>query len=111
MANIIKALGANTITITGTHDLYTVPASGSAIVNSIRLVNGTTAVTSALNLYVVPSGGTARRIHKKDFTLPASGSQILQDPVTLGQGDKVQLNIATGAAPTMGYMLNGIERS
>jgi hypothetical protein len=34
---------------------------------------------------------------------------IVDDVVTLGQGDKIQLD--TGAtAPSLGYMVNGLER-
>jgi hypothetical protein len=110
MAFVIKALGANTIIVTGTADLYTVPAAKSALVTSVRLVNGTTAVTTALNLYVKPSGATARRINKKDFTIAASMSLVVEDAVTLGQGDKIQLDIAGGATPSLGYLVNGLER-
>ena len=110
MAFIVKALGAGTLTLTGTSDLYTVPDPKSAIVNNVRLVNGTTAVTTAMNLYVKPSGGTAMRIYKKDFTLAASTSLVLDDLVTLGKGDKVQINIPGPTSPSLAYMVNGLER-
>jgi len=110
MANIIKALGAGTITVTGTADLYTVPANKSAIVYSVRLVNVTAATTDPMNLYAKPSGLTARRIAKKDFTLAATALFLAEDVVTLGQGDKIQLNINGNQSPSLGYMLNGLER-
>src|SRR5438876_7452347 len=106
MAIIIKALGAGTISVSGTSDLYTVPTTGSAIVSSVRLVNGTTAVTTAMNLYAKPSGLTARRIHNKDFTLAAGLGLVLEDVVTLGPGDKIQVDIAPGGSYSLGYMVN-----
>lgn len=111
MAVIIKALGAGTITTTGTTDLF--PALGtnkSALVHNVRLVNTTAASTTAMNLYVVPSGGTARRIYKKDFFLAANVLQLIDDAVTLGTGDKIQVNISTGATPSLAYMVSGVER-
>ena len=110
MAIIIKTLGGGTISAVGSADLYTVGASKSALVHNVRLVNGTTASTSAMNLYVKPSGGTARRIAKQDFTILANGLFVMPDPVTMGTGDKIQINISTGASPSLGYMVNGVER-
>lgn len=112
MAIIIKSLGANTITGAGTTTAYTVPASRSALVKSIRLTNGLTGgQTAALNLYVKPSGAgsTARRIHDKNFTIAAKGSLIIEDAVTLGQGDALQIESASGSQD-IGYLINGIER-
>ena len=110
MAFVVKTLGAATLIVSGTADLYTVPANKSALVSNVRLVNGLAAATTAMNLYVKPSGGTARRIHKKDFTIAATLSLVVEDLVTLGQGDKIQLDIAGGPAPNLGYMVSGVER-
>ena len=108
MAFIIKALGAGTLTVSGTADLYTVPAGKSAVINNVRLVNGNSTATSAMNLYVQPSGATDVRIYNKDFTISSSLSMVIPDVVTLGQGDKLRL--AIGAAQNIGYMVNGAER-
>jgi hypothetical protein len=40
MAMIVKALGFQTITQSGTATLYTVPAAKSAVINNVRIVNG-----------------------------------------------------------------------
>jgi len=110
MAFIVKTLGAGTLVAASvTADLYTVPSGKSALVSSLRLVNGTSAVTSTLNLYVKPSGANARHIHKPAFTIPASQSVIIEDLVSLGQGDKIQLHTGS-TTPSLGYMVNGLER-
>lgn len=86
MAIIIKALGADTITASGTTTAYTVPASKSAVVKNIRLVNGNTSDTPALNLFVKPSGTPSpMHIHTMDFIIPASTTLVIGDVVTLGQ--------------------------
>jgi hypothetical protein len=72
MAFIIKPLGKQTVTSSGTATLYTVPAGKSALVNSIRMVNGdTSAATPSLKLFVKPSGGTSLQIYNVNFTLAA----------------------------------------
>ncbi len=109
MAFIIKALGFGTATSTNTANLYVVPSGKSALVNNIRLVNGGTAVVSSVNVSVQPSGGTARRIYMKDFSIAANQSLVLDDAVTLGQGDAIQIKI-NSTSPTVGYMVNGLER-
>lgn len=110
MANIIKTLKAGNLMGAGT-TVYAVPAGKSALVKSIRLVNGlTTGATTALNLYVKPSGaGTARRIHDRNFTIATKGSLVIDDVVTLGQGDELQIELA-GGSQDLFYMFNGIER-
>jgi hypothetical protein len=111
MAIIIKTLGAATIsTQPTTSDLYTAPTNKSALVSSVRLVNQNAAPTDAMNLYVKPSGATARRIHKKDFTLTGNLCLVLDDVVTLGAGDKIQLNIPGPQTPSLSYQINGMER-
>ena len=111
MAIIIKALGANTIGVTGTADLYTVPPNKSAVVYNIRLVNGTDATTHQINAFVKPSSAaqSARRIYKKDYPFVGKASLILEDVLTLGVGDKIQLSVGNGV-PSLGYTVNGIER-
>lgn len=111
MAILIKALGATTVATSGTATLYTVPAAKSAIVNNLRLVNGGTNPSPALNLYVRASGGVSRRIHNRDFTIAGNGSLVLPDVMTLAQGDSVQLELATSMGGVgIGCMLNGVER-
>ncbi|MCI0748446.1 MAG: hypothetical protein L0Y58_23820 [Verrucomicrobia subdivision 3 bacterium] len=112
MAITIKALGANIIAAIGTTALYSVPAGKSAVVKNIRLVNNhATLATPVLNLYAKPASGTARRIYNKDFTIPAKEDFIIEDVVTLGTLDKIELNLAT-APPSEGiaFMVSGVER-
>src|SRR5882672_1811044 len=111
MAIIIKALGAGSITITGTIDLYTVPTNRSAIVSNVRVVNATTSTTPLLNLYVKPSGSTARRIAKKDFTIAVGSMLLIEDVLTVGQGDKIQIDVPPpGATHNLAYVVSGVER-
>jgi hypothetical protein len=111
MAIIVKSLGSGTLTVSGTATVYTVPASKSALINNLRLVNGNSSVSAALNLWVRPSGGASvsRRIYDKGFTLAASESKVIEDVVTLGQGDALQIELGNNTQ-SIGYMVNGIER-
>ncbi len=109
MAVIIKSLAAGTVP-SGTTDIYTVPAGRSAVVNNVRVVNGNTTTSPAMNLLVKASGSstTARRIHDKDFTLGPKTKVVIEDVVTLGEGDKIQL--ALNSVQTISYMVNGVEK-
>lgn len=110
MAYIVKSLGSNTIVTSGTTNLYTVPAGKSAMVSNVRLTNGNTGPTPALNLQVKPSGSaTARRIYDKDFTISALLNWNMEDAVTLGQGDILQLDVGSGTQ-NVAYVVSGIER-
>jgi hypothetical protein len=112
MAFIVKALGAGTRTVTGSADLYTVPDGKSAMVTSVRLANGSATIIPTVNVYVKPSGAApARRVAKKDHSLAVGSALVLEEVLTLGQGDKVQLNLSGGLGPPeVGYMINGVER-
>ncbi|HVR37013.1 MAG TPA: hypothetical protein VMS21_14300, partial [Methylomirabilota bacterium] len=70
---------------------------------------GNTTNQVTLNVYVKPSGTTARRVAKKDHVVAAKGTLVIEDAVTLGKGDKVQVNLA-GTGTTVDYMVNGLER-
>ena len=109
MAFIIKALGSGTITAVGSQDLYTVPVPKSALVTSVRLANGSTANAATVNLYAVPSGGGSGRIADKDYVIAVGAMLLMEDVVTLGKGDKIQVVVA-GTSPTVGYIVNGVER-
>jgi len=111
MAIVIKALDARIVTASGLTVLYTVPTAKSAVIDNVRLVNNDGAAqTPTMRLEIKPSGGgTARLIHKKDFTIAASGSFVMPDQVTLGQGDLLQLTL-NSAATGVAVMVNGVER-
>jgi hypothetical protein len=108
MALIIKTLAAGSASLTS-NDLYTVPASKSAVVYNIRLVNDAT-VSSTTNLQVKPSNTSlpTARLYKKDHSIPAGGMLLVEEQVTLGQGDKIQLLISQGFG--MHFILSGVER-
>ncbi len=108
MAFIVKTLAANTLTAAGTTSLYAVPAGKSALVTSVRLTNNG-ANTPDVTLLVDPSGSAvARRITKQAYALPIGGSMVMEDVVTLGQGDALQIYVS--ATPNVGWMINGVER-
>ena len=109
MAIVIKLLAADTIP-SATKDIYTVPDGKSAIVNSVRLVNGNASPSPTMNIFVKPSGAAtvARRIHDNNFTIGAGGSLVLSDALTLGQGDKIQLTL--NSVQTINYSVHGIEK-
>jgi hypothetical protein len=107
MALTIKTLAAETKTATA--DLYgPVATNKAAVVYSIRLVNnGSNPAT--INLYVTPSGGTDWRFYEKDYSLAAGAMVQVDDPLTLGAGDKVRRGVA-GTSPSIDYMVSGVER-
>jgi hypothetical protein len=108
MALIIKTLAAGNKNATSFHDLYPVPATRSAVVYSIRLVNsGSNA--AAINLYARPSGGSDWRIYERDYSMAAGAMVLVEDPLTLGAGDKVRVEIS-GTSPSLDYMISGVER-
>lgn len=109
MALIIKTLGIGNKTISGPQDLYTVPASKSALVTSARLVN-VGANSASTSVMVRKSGGaTDYYLTKCNYTTTAGASLVMEDPVTLGSGDKLRVDI-TGTTPSIDFQVNGVER-
>ncbi|MBI2928465.1 MAG: hypothetical protein HYY24_22580 [Verrucomicrobia bacterium] len=109
MALIVKTLAAGNANQSGDNTLYTVPPSKSAVVYNMRLVNAAATATTA-NLKVKPSntGLPTARIYKKDHVLAVGAMLLVEDPLTLGQGDKVQLNLSGGLSAN--FTVNGVER-
>lgn len=108
MAFIIKSLAANTAGA-GTTVLYSVTTSAS-MVTSVRLVNANASYTASVNLYVRKSGSaTAQRIAKQNSILGIGTMLLVDDALTLGPGDQVELNTA-GTSPSVGYLVNGFEQ-
>lgn len=103
----IKQL-ANGQLAAATGDLYTVPASTTAIVKTISLVNTNTA-TETIDLYVLKVEGTARRIIPKNIQLGMRYLLLYDDEITLGAGDKIQGSTTTAAK--VDYVISGIEES
>jgi hypothetical protein len=113
MAFIIKPLGIGSTTVLGSNDLYMVPDPKSALVSSVRLAHGGTVDSLAVNLYVKPFAGdtTARRLIKTNTTIAVGSTFVMDDLVTLGKGDKIQLSVVSGTTPfSLAWMVNGVER-
>ena len=102
----IKILGEGQLPDT-LGDLYTAPAGKSAIIKSIIIVNNNT-TTETLNIYILKSGSTARKIIPKDLQLDAGYSCVIDDGITLGDGDKIQG--VTTTASEVDYTINGVEK-
>ena len=111
MAFIIKALGSGVITASGTVNGYVVPSNRTALVTSVRLVNGNGALAVPTgNVQVKPSGAAARNVTKKQAIL-LSTLQLLDDPIPLGQGDTIVIEIPTPSTPfQLEYSIFGVER-
>jgi len=109
MAFIIKPLGVGNIAVNTTTDLYTVPAGGSAIISSVRLTNNSDGNSAQVNLLVDPSGAAGEvRVSRKDYPLAVGGMMVMEDELTLGQGDKLRAQV-NGTSPTIHYVVNGVE--
>lgn len=108
MAFIIKSLAANTAGA-GTTVLYSVTTSAS-MVTSVRLVNGNANNTASVNLYVRKSGSAnAQRIAKQNYSIAVGAMLLVDDTLTLGPGDQVEVNVS-GTSPSVGYLVNGFEQ-
>src|SRR5437660_159115 len=110
MAFIIKALGYGTLIVSGTADLYTVPAAKSAlvigaIVNNLRFVN-TGASSATVNLFFKASGGSEVRILDKDKSVAAGIALVVTPELTMAPADEI--HVTTSAA--MDYVVSGVER-
>lgn len=85
--------------------LYTVPALTFTIVKSITLVN-TDASARTVNLYVKPAA-TSRRIIPLNLSIPAGGSYVYDDGITLEAGDVIEGDASV--ANVVDYVINGTE--
>ncbi len=112
MAFIIKALGTGVLTTSGTVDGYVVPANRTALVTSIRLVNGGFLLEApTASVKVKPSGAASvARSLTKNLDVPLSALQLIQDSVTLGQGDAIQISIVFPGLYDLHYSIFGVER-
>lgn len=107
MAATIKNLGEGQLPAAkGT--LYTVPATTSAVVLVILLVN-TDSVDRTVNLYYKKSGGTSRKLLPVDTVIVAGRKLTMEEKITMGAGDEIE-GEAT-AATVIDYVISGVERS
>lgn len=111
MAIFIKNLAAGTLIGPGTTKVYKVPVGSSAMIKNIRLVNGLANIpTTVLNLLVRPYGSTQPRlICPRNFTIEANGSLVIDDVLTLGAGDELEIVLASGGQE-LAYVISGVEK-
>lgn len=111
MAIFIKNLAAGTLIGPGTTTVYKVPVGRSAIVKNIRLINGLANIPSGvLNLLVRPYGSTQPRlIYQRNFTIAANDSLVIDDALTLGTGDEIEIVLASGGQD-LAYVISGVEK-
>ena len=89
MANTFKnaATGSNT-TI---NPLYTCPGGTSAVVHAMYLSNVDGTSSATINLSVSGSANfTTRRYILKTVEVPADSTVIIEKPINLGAGDKLE---------------------
>jgi hypothetical protein len=109
MALIVKPLYAANVGVTTTSILYAPSAGRSALVTSVRLVNNGPN-SAQVNLLVQPSASAQSwQITKKDYPLAVGAAMVMQDPLTLGAGDRLQI-LVTGTSPSIASTVFGAER-
>lgn len=91
-----------------TTNLYLVPASTTAIIKTITLVN-TDSVTRTVNLYLLKASGTARKIIPVNLSLAAGYSLETNEEYTLGAADSIQGDAS--AATVVDFTVNGVEET
>lgn len=111
MAIFIKIPAAGTLIGPGTTTAYKVLPARSAIVKNIRLVNGLANIpTCVLNLLVRAYGSTQPRlICPRNFTIEANGSRVIDDVLTLGAGDEIEIVLASGGQE-LAYVISVVEK-
>lgn len=116
MAVTIKNLASGTLTAGAGQSITKGPPSGKSwLIKGIILTNKDAAART-LDLKVTgTSPSTVAYIAPPSMTIPASGTAILDNEITLQNpagGAQETLSVAAVAAPSVGvdYVLNGIER-
>ena len=100
MANAYKILGQITSTANTLSNVYVVPASSAAVVNSIHVTN-TSASNASYSIAVIPSGATIGASTLPQYfvirgsVIPAGDSAQLDFPITLPAGAVLAANAST----------------
>lgn len=111
MALIVKTLNCGQITSPGSlQTLYSTTASNSALVSSVRLVNVSTTVPAITLMIWSHEAGRDFRLDKKGYSLTASSSLVIEDPITLAGGDFLWLDVSN-SNPRIHFQVNGVERN
>lgn len=109
MALVVKNLASKSLNGGTNQGLYTCSAGKSAFVSSIRLVNsGSTVATTTVKLLAVADAHDYY-VTKPSLQISTSTSHVMDDPLTLGPGDILRIDVA-GGNPVQ-CVVNGVERS
>jgi len=108
MANTYKRLGASRPVDTNNAILYTVPASTTTIMKSLRVCNNSSS-NASIRVFLVPNGGTADETTciYYDYNIPANstlsddGSHILEASGTI--------QVRTGTADVITFTASGLQ--
>lgn len=104
----LKNLGIGSLTSIPS-SLYLVPASTSALVKSITLVNSSSANAATVNL-AISSGTTSAYILPPAYSLDASGMLACETSnITLGPG--ASISGWSSIANIIQYVINGVEEA
>ena len=88
--------------------VFTVPANQSALVTSIRIINAHASVTATINVNVRGVSMAPRKISKQNESLAPGAGIFLGDYVTLGAGDKIEIDVTAASAPSVDWSLQGV---
>lgn len=101
MATTYKILGQSNPSDTSVTDLYIVPSATSAVVSTISATN-VDGGASDISIFIVASGDSAGAANALVYEaeLGANTVQGFTLGVTLGAGDKIQVQLATASAAT-----------
>jgi hypothetical protein len=101
MANAYKILGQVTATANTIANVYVVPASTAAVVNSIHVTNLTSSTNISYSLAVVPSGEAISATTLPQYfvirgvVVPAGDTAQLDFPITLPAGAVLAANASS----------------
>ena len=89
MANTFKSAASGSTT--GIQTLYTCPVSTTAVVHAVYLSNIDGTNDATVNLSVSGSANfTTRRYILKTVDVPADTTVVIEKPINLGAGDKLE---------------------
>ena len=96
MPTVYKILGQVNPALTSSTDLYTVPASTSAVCSTLNIANLADS-NATFRIAILPSGSSlqAKNYLAYDTVIPANDSISLTIGMTLSQFDKVQVYAST----------------
>ncbi len=105
-------LCCGSITTTPGQGSFSVPTYKAAFVTSVRIINAHASVAvTTVNVSVKPSGGTSRAVAKKNQSLAVGTALVVSDYITLGAGDRIEIDVTAGSAPAVDWILEGVIAS